>query len=152
MSAVQGYLLDTNIVLHATREKSPVASAVDARYQLRSSPFRPTICEVTVAELWAFAQSWGDKRKELLKQVIGDLLILPIGDPRIHQRWAELHSHARSKGLPIQHDHNDIWIAAVAHVAGMRLLTTDVAGFLPLRGTSWLDVDVLDPKSGIPVP
>ena len=37
-------------------------------------------------------------------------------------------------------------------VAGMRLLTTDVAGFLPLRGTSWLDVDVLDPKSGILVP
>jgi predicted nucleic acid-binding protein len=58
----------------------------------------------------------------------------------------------KSNGLPIQQDHNDIWIAAVAHVAGMRLLTTDVAGFLPLRGTSWLDVDVLDPKSGILVP
>jgi predicted nucleic acid-binding protein len=152
MSAANGYLLDTNIVLHATREKSPVALAVDSRYQLRASPFRPTICEVTVAELWAFAQSWGEKRKELLKQVIGDLLILPIADPRIHHRWAELYSHARSNGLPIQQDHNDIWIAAVAHVAGMRLLTTDVAGFLPLRGTSWLDVDVLDPKSGIMVP
>lgn len=105
MSAANGYLLDTNIVLHATREKSPVALAVDSRYQLRASPFRPTICEVTVAELWAFAQSWGDKRKELLKQVIGDLLILPIADPRIHHRWAELYSHARSNGLPIQQDH-----------------------------------------------
>jgi predicted nucleic acid-binding protein len=59
MSRAQGYLLDTNIVLHATREKSPVSLAVDTQFQLHASPFRPTICEVTVAELWAFAKSWG---------------------------------------------------------------------------------------------
>lgn len=152
MSAAQGYLLDTNVVLHATREKSPVSLAVDAQFQLRSSPFRPTICEVTVAELWSFAQSWGEKRKELLKRTIGDLLILPISDSRIHMRWAELYSFARSNGLPIQHDHNDVWIAAVAQVAGLRLLSTDGAAFLPLRGTSWLDVVVLDPKTGIIAP
>jgi predicted nucleic acid-binding protein len=152
MSAVQGYLLDTNIVLHATRERSPVSQAVDAQFQLRSSPFRPTICEVTVAELWAFAQSWGGKRKELLRRTIGDLLVLPISDPRIHQRWAELYSHARRNGLAIQHDHNDVWIAATAHVAGLKLLPTDNDAFLPLRGTAWVDVVVLDPKTGIIVP
>jgi predicted nucleic acid-binding protein len=152
MSAAQGYLLDTNILLHATREKSPVSLVVDAQFQLRSSPFRPTICEVTVAELWAFAQSWGEKRKELLSRMIGDLLILPISDSRIHMRWAELHSFARSKGMAIQHDHNDVWIAAVAHIAGLKLLSTDVAAFLPLRGTAWVDVEVLDPKTGIVVP
>lgn len=152
MNAAQGYLLDTNVVLHATREKSPVSLAVDAQFELRASPFRPTICEVTVAELWAFAQSWGEKRKELLKRTIGDLLILPISDSRIHLRWAELYSFARSKGLPIQHDHNDVWIAAVAQVAGLKLLSTDSAAFLPLRGTSWVDVVVLDPKTGVIVP
>jgi hypothetical protein len=56
MSATKGYLLDTNIVLHATRENSPLSKAVDTQFQLRTSPFRPAICEVTVAELWAFAQ------------------------------------------------------------------------------------------------
>ncbi len=152
MTAAQGYLLDTNIVLHATRQKSPVSLAVDAQFQLRSSPFRPTICEVTVAELWAFAQSWGEKRKEMLMRTIGDLLILPISDPRIHMRCAELHSFARSRGMAIQHDHNDLWIAAVAHVAGLKLLTTDREAFLPLRGTPWVDVVVLDPKTGIIVP
>lgn len=152
MSVAQGYLLDTNIVLHATREKSPVSQAVDAQFQLRSSPFRPTICEVTVAELWAFAQSWGDKRKELLKRTIGDLLILPISNPRIHLRWGELYSFARSKGMAIQYDHNDVWIAAVAYVSGLKLLSTDCDAFLPLRGTPWLDVVVLDPKTGIIVP
>lgn len=152
MSTAQGYLLDTNIVLHATREKSPVSLAVDAQFQLRASSFRPTICEVTVAELWAFAQSWGEKRREALKRTIGDLLVLPIGDSRIHARWAELYSFARSKGLAIQHDHNDVWIAATAHVAGLKLLSADNAAFLPLRGTPWVDVVVLDPKTGIIVP
>ena len=154
MSTAQGYLLDTNIVLHATREKSPVSLAVDSQFQLRSSPFRPTICEVTVAELWAFAQSqsWGEKRKELLRRTIGDLLVLPISDPSIHHRWAELYSHTRSKGMAIQHDHNDVWIAATAHVGGFKLLSTDNNAFLPLRGTPWVDVVVLDPKTGIVVP
>lgn len=154
MSAAQGYLLDTNIVLHATREKSPVSLAIDTQFQLRSSPFRPTICEVTVAELWAFAQSksWGEKRKDLLRRVIPDLLVLPISHPLIHQRWSELYSFAKGSGMAIQHDHNDVWIAATAHVAGLKLLSADNAAFLPLRGTSWVDVIVLDPKTGIIVP
>lgn len=152
MSATQGYLLDTNIVLHATRENSPVSAAMDAQFQLRTSPFRPTICEVTVAELWAFAQSWGEKRKELLRKTIDDLLVIPIGDSRIHYRWAELYSFARSEGIAIQHDHNDVWIAAASHVTGLKLLSTDGKAFLPLRGTPWVDVVVLDPKTGIVVP
>ena len=152
MSATQGYLLDTNIVLHATRENSPVSKAVDTQFQLRTAPFRPTICEVTVAELWAFAQSWGEKRKELLRRTIADLLVVPISDARIYQRWAELYSFARSKGMAIQHDHNDVWIAAVAHVTGLQLLSMDGNAFLPLRGTAWVNVVVLDPKTGIIVP
>ena len=152
MSAAQGYLLDTNIVLHATREKSPVSSAVEAQFQLLSSPFRPTISEVTIAELWAFAQAWGENRKELLRRTIADLLVLPISDARIHHRWAELYSHAKSNGMAIQHDHNDVWIAATAHVAGLKLLSTDNTAFLPLRGTPWVEVVVLDPKTGIIVP
>ena len=152
MSATQGYLLDTNIVLHATRENSSISTAIDTQFQLRNSPFRPAICEVTVAELWAFAQSWGEKRKELLKRTIDDLLVVPISDARIHHRWAELCSFARSKGMAIQHDHNDVWIAAAAHVTGLQLLSMDGSAFLPLRETTWVDVVVLDPKTGIIAP
>lgn len=152
MSAAQGHLLDTNIVLHATRENSPVSLAVEAQFHLLSSPFRPIISEVTVAELWAFAQAWGRNRQELLQRTIADLLVLPISDARIHHRWAQLYSHAKDGGLAIQHDHNDVWIAATAHVAGLKLLSTDNAAFLPLRGTTWVDVVVLDPKTGIIVP
>lgn len=154
MSAATAYLLDTNVVLHATRQGSPVAAAVEVHFQLGTSPFRPAICEVSVGELWAFAQSakWGDKRRELLRQTIERLLVIPISRPGIHQRWSELYSYARAHGLPIRQDHNDVWIAATAHVAGFSLLSTDKAAFLPLRGTPWVTVRVLDPHTGIEMP
>jgi predicted nucleic acid-binding protein len=152
MSQATVYLLDTNVVLHATRQASPFSAAVDAQFQLRQSSFRPAICEVAIGELLAFAQSWGNKRKALLKHVINQMVVIPISRPSIHQRWAELYSHARANGLAIQHGHNDIWIAATAHVAGLRLLSSDGAAFLPLRGSAWVDVVVLDPKTGYVVP
>jgi predicted nucleic acid-binding protein len=104
--------------------------------------------------MWAFAQSssWGEKRKTLLKRTIDDLLVVPIGDSRIHHRWAELYSFARSKGMAIPNDHNDVWIAAVAHVTGLQLISMDGSAFLPLRGTTWVDVVVLDPQTGIIIP
>lgn len=152
MSPATVYLFDTNVVLHATRQASPFSTAVDAQFQLRQSSFRPAVCEVTLGELWAFAQAWGNRRRALLRQVINQLVVIPISRPSIHQRWAELYSHAKASGLAIQHDHNDVWIAATAHVAGLRLLSSDRSAFLPLRGTTWIDVVVLDPKTGYVIP
>lgn len=148
------YLLDTNVVLFATRENSPVSAAVDRQFGLRDSPFRPAICEVSVAELLAFAENrnWGDKRRDLLKGMIDELLVLPISGPDIHQQWAKLYSYAKANGLAIQHDHNDVWIAATAKVAGLRLISSDAAAFLPLRGAGWVEVDVIDAKTGTLVP
>jgi len=146
------YLLDTNVVLFATRQNSPVSAAVDRQFGLRDSPFRPAISEVTVAELLAFAESWGERRRELLKGIIAELLVIPISQPEIHRQWAKLYSHAKAKGLAIQQDHNDVWIAATANVSGLRLISSDAAAFLSLRGTSWLEVDVIDPKTGALVP
>lgn len=90
MGAPIPYLLDTNVVLFATRQNSPVSAAVDRQFGLRDSPFRPAISEVTVAELLAFAESWGEKRRELLKGIIGELLVIPISRPEIHRQWAKL--------------------------------------------------------------
>ena len=146
------YLLDTNIVLHATRQGSPVAAAVEGQFRLSQSPFRPAVCEVTIGELWAFAQGWGERRRDLVRRTIDDLLIIRIAREAIYLRWAELYSYSRAHGLRIQHDHNDIWIAAAAHVARLQLLSTDGAAFLPLRATIWVDVVVLDPKTGVIVP
>ncbi|MBI3818718.1 MAG: PIN domain-containing protein [Planctomycetes bacterium] len=150
MVAPRGYFLDTNIVLLATRPDSRVGLSIDAQFHLLDSPFRPTICEVTVAEMLAFASSWGEKRRQLLSKVIDELLIIPINDRRIHEEWASLHTFARSKGIPIQNDHNDIWIAATARVTGLTLLSTDRKAFAALKSEGRLDVVVIDAKSGIP--
>ncbi|MFN7573145.1 MAG: type II toxin-antitoxin system VapC family toxin [Betaproteobacteria bacterium] len=150
MSAPLPYLLDTNVVLFATREGSAQAEAIDRQFGLRSSPFRPALCEVSVAELLAFSQSWGERRRKLLDEVIDEHVVLPIGRREIHEEWARLKSHAKAKGLAIQHDHNDLWIAATARVAGLTVMSTDLAAFLPLRDT--LALELLNPQTGMRVP
>jgi predicted nucleic acid-binding protein len=152
MPAARGYLLDTNIVLHATRQGSFFSQSVNAQFELSTSRFRPAICEVTIAELKAFALGWGPARREKLTRVIQDMIVIQVADSGMHERWADLYSHARAKGLPIQQDHNDIWIAAASHVSGLQLLSTDQAAFLPLRGSPWVDVQVLDPRTAFPLP
>ncbi len=148
MSGSRGFLLDTNIVLHATRVNSKVSAAIDAQFELSTSRFRPAISEVSVGELLAFTLSskWGEKRKELLRVQIGKTLVIPIGHPGIHERWAEMSSGLRSAGRTI--GQNDIWIAATASVAGMTLLTTD-KDFLALKQMASLDVRILDSQTGI---
>ena len=119
--------------------------AIDAQFGLSASRFRPAVCEVTVAELMAFSSTWGEKRKALLKTQIEKMLIIPIAHPGVHLRWAEISSALRSAGLTV--GHNDIWIAAVASVAGMTLLTTD-KDFRLVKRVAKLDVRVLDSKTG----
>jgi hypothetical protein len=46
----------------------------------------------------------------------------------------------------------NIVLAAAACVTGLKLLSMDGTAFLPLRGTEWAEVVVLDPKTGIIVP
>ncbi len=146
MISAAGFLLDTNIVLHATRESSPVSKAVDAQFGLSASRFRPAICEVTVAELLAFSREWGEKCKTLLKAQVAKTLVIPIAHPRVHEHWADISSSLRKAGLTV--GQNDIWIAATASVAGMTLLTTD-NDFLQMRRIATLDVRVLDNKTGL---
>lgn len=148
MNGTRGFILDTGVVLHATRENSPVARAIDVQFELSTSRFRPAICEVTVGELLAFslARRWGDKRKALLKEQIEKTLIIPISHPGVHERWAAVSSALRTAGNTI--GHNDIWIAATASVAGMTLLTMD-GDFERVRDLTSLDVRVLDNKTGL---
>ena len=151
MNGAPGYLLDTSVVLHATRANSPVSRAIDEQFQLSTSRFRPAISEVTVGELLAFSLSrdWGENRRTLLKDLVEKTLVIPIAHPGIHRRWAEISSALRATGLSV--GQNDIWIAATAHIAGMTLLTTD-RDFLHIRGVVQLDLRLLDNKTGMQLP
>lgn len=152
MPGASGYLLDTGVVLLATRPDGQASATIGAQFGLRDARTRPAICEVTIGEILAFATSWENKRQETLKRVLEQLVVIAIAEPGIHEYWAALHSHAKANGLGIQNAHNDLWIAATAHVSGLTLLSTDAAAYKPLRGTSWLDVVLLDPRTGIALP
>jgi predicted nucleic acid-binding protein len=82
MAAAPRYLFDTNIVLLSTRKGSPASAKIDEQFAAQA--FRPTICEVSLGELWAFAKSssWGEPRQELLRRTIDHLVVLPISDER----------------------------------------------------------------------
>lgn len=149
MNGAQGYLLDTSVVLHATRQSSPVSIAIDAQFKLSTSRFRPAICEVSVGELLAFSRGWGERRKGLLKAQIEKTLVIPIAHPGIHERWAEMSSALKAAGQPI--GQNDIWISAAASVAGLTVLTTD-KDFLQVRRVTGLAVRVLDNNTGMALP
>jgi len=148
MTGPSGFLLDTNIVLYATRPGHRVGEAIDTRFGLSASRFRPAISEITVAELLAFSRGWGETRRELLRAQIEKSLVILISQPDIHQRWAEISSALRSAGITI--GQNDIWIAATASVAGLTLLTTD-KDFLQMQRVVRFELCVLDARTGAPL-
>lgn len=144
------YLLDSGIVLLATRASS-VSKVIDAQFGLGTSSFRPAICEVSVGELLAFANSnhWGDKRKADLMERLKGSLILPISHPGVHQRWADMQSTLQGVGITV--GQNDIWIAATASVTGLTVLSTD-KDFKRLGKLGLVQAVVVDPNTGVVVP
>ena len=153
MARTKTFLLDTGILLHWIRG-SKVAQAIEGQFQLQSSGFKPLICEVTLGEIHAFSRSegWGEPRHRKLAEIQSKLVPVDISDPRVIQVYANLATLAKKSGWALFHEHNDLWIAAATKVTGATLLTLDKAAFLPLRGTTHLDVIVLEAQSGWPVP
>src|SRR5438093_12712406 len=113
MAISRTYLLDTGILLHWVRGKT-VAENIDSQFQLRTSSFRPLICEVTLGEMEAFAldEKWKDTRREKLRQLKRELVIVDISDHRVIEAYAKFSTLARSNGWAIFHDKNYLWIAA----------------------------------------
>lgn len=143
--AAPEFLLDTGVVLHATRQASPVAAALDRQFGLSTSRFSPAVCEVSIGELRAFALAWGDRRKALLDAQIRKLVVMPISLPGVHERYAQVSSGMRAAGRPV--DQNDMWIASTALVTGFTVLSVD-RDFLLLREVCQVKVCVVDNRTG----
>lgn len=140
------FLLDTGVVLHGTRENSPVSAALDQQFGLGTSRFSPAICEVSIGELLAFSRAWGERRKTLLRALIDRMLVITISHPGVHERFAEVSSGMRAAGKTV--DHNDMWIAAAALRSGFTVLTID-RDFLQLRDVCQVKVIVVDSRTGM---
>lgn len=146
------YLLDTNVLLFWLRG-GRVCATIDEQFELTTGGFRPLVCEVTLGEMEAFAMSssWGTKRRQELAGLRKKLVVVDLTDERMYHAYAEFSTLAKSQGLPLFHDKNDLWIAAATEVSGATLLTTDAKAFKPLRDGKHLDAVVLDPKTGWPL-
>ncbi len=145
---VRSLLLDTNVVLHLTRDRSPVAANIDRQFGLSSSTFRPAICEVTVGELLAFAQSerWGDRRAKALRAELDRCLILPISTPGVRESWAVSKSTVKANGVTL--GDNDLWIAATAQVNELMVITADL-DFARLGTLGLVKAILLDARTGL---
>ena len=145
--AGSAYLLDTGIVLLATRQ-SAASKVIDAQFGLSASSFRPAICEVSVGELLAFANAnhWGQPRKAILMDRLKNSLIVPISHPGVHQRWADTQTRLQGAGVSV--GQNDVWIAATASVTGLTVLSAD-KDFAKLRALGLVQATVVDPKTGL---
>ena len=152
MVSTPAFLLDTGVVLHATRQNSPVSKALDQQFGLSTSRFRPAICEVSIGELLAFTMSpdkWGERRKAILEAQIRKALVIPISHPGVYQRFAEISSALRASGETV--GQNDIWIAAATITAGLTLLTVD-RGFRAVARVARVDLCLVDNRTGIRMP
>lgn len=129
------YLLDTGVLLLLVRG-GPTAQALDDRFELRASAFRPLMCSVSIGELWALAEmnDYGDEKRRAVQNAIDNTVVVDIHDPVVVACYVEAYKALR--GLPsgsrTNIGHNDMWIAATARAADATLLTTDT-DFDPLH-------------------
>lgn len=118
------FLPDTNIAIHFARG-SLVWQRVEAQYHLLTSPDRPVVSVVTVAEVHAFAAefAWGARKLRQIDFLLTALDVVPIPYPGLIDAYVQVSEFSRKAGRVL--GKNDLWIAATAAVTGATLLTTD---------------------------
>lgn len=139
------YLLDTNILVHYVRQ-TPCGAAVESAFQLEAGPIAPAICIVTRGEAKSLAAQWGwgAAKRAHLDSLFANFSEIDISVAGLMDAYAELDAWSRSVGRRM--GKNDLWIAAVAKVGALPLLTTD-GDFAHLDG-SHLSRILIDPNTG----
>jgi tRNA(fMet)-specific endonuclease VapC len=104
---------------------------------------RPKLCALSVK--WMYKNLGGKTRRQRLEELIGDFYPADIFSEETIDCYAEIDAFSQNKlpakplGMTSRNmGKNDLWIAAVAHILGARLLTSD-ADFDHLGG-GYLDL------------
>lgn len=127
------YLLDTNILLTYLRDQA-LSAKIDAQFDPFGSESVPIISVISIGELRSLAirNQWGKPRMKHLDTLLQQLVIADIYVEEIIQLYAEIDAFSQGKhpdkvlGTSARNmGKNDLWIAATAAAAGLRLLTTD---------------------------
>ena len=120
-------LLDTNILLSLVRDKD-LGKQISSQFGLKDAIHRPLISIVTVGEIWVLADQFGfgEAKREVLKKVLGTLVVLDINHESVLDAYVEIDRACRkAKGGARILSKNDLWIAATAKAAGAVLVTMD---------------------------
>ena len=126
------YLYDTNILVFIIKQE-PTIEKLEKAIAQEAGNLR-IISIVTKAEIETLAVlfKWGEQKREQLKNIIAQFLIIPIDSEQIVSAYVELdaYSHgkhsSKSSGLTARNmGKNDLWIAATAMVTDSTLLTSD---------------------------
>ncbi len=127
------YLLDTNILLIYLRDNGKSAR-IDQQFDPLGANNIPVISVVTIGEIRSLAirNRWGVRRMQRLDELLGQLVIADIYVEEVLQLYAEIDAFSQGMlpGKPLgvtarNMSKNDLWIAATAAAASLRLLTTD---------------------------
>jgi predicted nucleic acid-binding protein len=114
------------------------------KHDPRALPFRQhlvgqtlVISFMTLAELraWPLLRKWGQTSRDRLARHLGRYHVY-FADDALCQRWAEVTSHARALGRPIEVA--DAWIAATALLLGVPLVTHNPADYAGVPGLAVL--------------
>lgn len=127
------YLLDTNIILTYLRNND-TRSRIEKQYDPFGENNNPIISVVTVGEIKSIAKRnyWGEKKLNLLEEILESLIITDINSEDVIEKYSEIDAYSQGKlknnPLPMTARNmgkNDLWIAATATVTNSILLTTD---------------------------
>jgi tRNA(fMet)-specific endonuclease VapC len=136
------YLLDTNILVHLTRD-DPAGKQIKALFDPLMQRITPALCVVTEGEIRSLAYQfgWGDEKRARMAFLLSYFRRLPIDTPDVLETYAVLDAYSKQNGFTM--GKNDLWIAAAAHVSGFTLLTTDTD--FDHLSPDFLDVRVVSP-------
>lgn len=127
--------IDTNILLHVLRG-SYLLPTIQEKFEKLGVEDTIILSIVSVAEIEsiAYQRNYGQKKKDRLKALMKEFLIIPIESLDLIERYAEIDAYSQGKlaGKPYPRGmssrnmgKNDLWIAATASVTNSVLITTD---------------------------
>jgi predicted nucleic acid-binding protein len=128
-------LIDTNILLHLLRETYLVSSIREKLADLEAEDTL-ILSIVSIGEIESIARqrNYGKRKRNYLKELLKDFLVVPIQSLNLVDRYAEIDAYSQGKlkdkplpnGLSSRNmGKNDLWIAATASVAHSALISTD---------------------------
>lgn len=116
--------LDTNVLVHWVRQNA-TGTQLKEMYHLHERTDRPMYSTIVEGELRALARvwGWGEKKLELLDEILAELVRVDAGLPDVVKAYAKVYAADHAGGHNT--GQNDMWIAATTKAAGAVLLTCD---------------------------